>query len=149
MMFNVDVKFNDSYYKKLGLTKKSSYENTLDTAVDHTLHDAENTMRREAPIDTGNLRRSISKYKPKKCQGQIHSSLKNPAYWVYVQYGHGVITPKKGKYLRFKDEHGKNIFVKKISAKAPNPFVTRTAKKVGPNLSKYVHEELRNNGVIE
>ena len=123
MMFSVDVKFDDSYYKKLGLHKKAGYKDVLDIAVDHTLHDAENTMRREAPIDTGNLRRSISKHKPNKCQGQIHSSLKNPAYWVYVQYG-----------------------TSKMSA---NPFVTRTAKKVGPNLSKYVHEELKNQGITD
>lgn len=122
-MFSVDIKFNQSYYDKLGLSKKSNYEDAFDRAVDHTLHDAENTMRREAPIDTGNLRRSISKNKPNKCQGEIRSSLKDPAYWIYVQYG-----------------------TRKMNA---NPFVTRTAKKVGPNLSKYTKEELRNCGVLD
>ena len=123
MRFGVDIKFNESYYKKLGLNKQNGYEEALDIAVYHTLHDAENTMRREAPIDTGNLRRSISRHKPNKCQGEIRSNLKNPAYWIYVQYG-----------------------TSKMSA---NPFVTRTAKRVGPNLSKYVHEELKNQGITD
>lgn len=120
--FSVDIKFDDSYFKKLGL-KEGGYEDALDTAVDHTLHDAENTMRREAPIDTGNLRRSISKFKPGKCQGQIHSSLHNPPYWIYLQYG--------------------------TSKMSSNPFVTRTARKVGPKLTRYIHEELKNSGVFE
>ena len=75
MRFGVDIKFNESYYKKLGLNKQNGYEEALDLAVDHTWHDAENTMRREAPIDTGNLRRSISRHKPNKCQGEIRSNL--------------------------------------------------------------------------
>lgn len=119
--FSVDIKFDDSYFQKLGL--KEGYEDALDTAVDHVLNDAENTMRREAPIDTGNLRRSISKFKPGKCQGQIRSSLHNPPYWIYLQWG-----------------------TSKMNA---NPFVTRTARKVGPRLTKYVHEELKNNGVLD
>ena len=120
--FSVDIKFDDSYFKKLGL-KEGGYEDALDTAIDHTLDDAENTMRREAPIDTGNLRRSISKFKPGKCQGQIHSSLHKPPYWIYLQYG--------------------------TSKMSPNPFVTRTARKVGPKLTRYIHDELKNSGVLE
>lgn len=150
--FSIDIKFDDSYFKKLGL-KGEGYEDALDTAVDHTLDDAENTMRREAPIDTGNLRRSISKFKPGKCQGQIHSSLHNPAYWIYIQYGtqaHAVKARKK-PYLKFKTKDGKWHSVKevKIPARAPNPFVTRTARKVAPRLTQYVHEELKNSGVVE
>lgn len=118
--FSVDIKFNDSYYKKLGLDGKAGYENALDSAVDHAIHDAENIMRREAPIDTGNLRRSIHKNKPRKCQGEIRQH--GAPYWVYLQYG-----------------------TSKMSA---NPFVTRTARKVSPKLQQYVLEELKRLGVI-
>lgn len=118
---SIDIKFNKSYFKKLGLDKKSGYDDALDVAVDHTIHDAENICRREAPIDTGNLRRSIHRNKPGKCQGELRA--RGAPYWVYVQYG-----------------------TRKMSA---NPFVTRTARRVKPNLQKYVLEELERANILE
>lgn len=119
--FSVDIKFNDSYYKKLGLDKKAGYDDALDIAVDHAIHDAENIARREAPIDTGNLRRSIHKRRPSKCQGEL--TARGAPYWVYLQYG-----------------------TSKMSA---NPFVTRTARKVKPKLTEYVLEELKRAGILD
>ena len=119
--FSVDIKFNDSYYKKLGLDKKAGYDDALDIAVDHAIHDAENIARREAPIDTGNLRRSIHKRRPGKCQGEL--TARGAPYWVYLQYG-----------------------TSKMSA---NPFVTRTARKVKPKLTEYVLEELKRAGILD
>lgn len=118
--FSVDIKFDDSYFKKLGLKNHDGYEDVLDRALEHTLHDAENISRREAPIDTGNLRRGISKHHPRKCEGAIIS---RAPYWVYLQYG--------------------------TSKMSPNPFVTRTARKVGPRFTKYIREEFKNKGIIE
>lgn len=119
-MMEIELKFDDSFYKKLGMSGED-YSDVVDGVIDHLIHDAENTMRREAPIDTGNLRRSISKHKPAKCVGEIRSSLKNPAYWIFLQYG---------------------------TSKMPaNPFVTRTAKAVVPNIKKYVEEELHSRGI--
>lgn len=119
--FSVDINFNDSYFKKLGLKNNAGYDDALNMAVDHAIHDAENICRREAPIDTGNLRRSIHKNKPKKCQGELKSH--GAPYWVYVQYG-----------------------TSKMSA---NPFVTRTARKVKPKLKDYVLEELKRVGILD
>lgn len=116
--FSVNIKFDESYFKKLGL--KEGYGEAIDVAVDHTLHDAENISRREAPIDTGNLRRGISKYHKEKCEGAIIS---RAHYWVYLQYG-----------------------TSKMNA---NPFVTRTANKVGPRFTKYIHEEFKNRNIID
>lgn len=113
-MITVDVKFSDSFHKKLD---SNTFKTALDRAIDHTISDAENTCRREAPVDTGNLRRSIHKNKPGHCVGEIRS---RAHYWVYVQYG--------------------------TSKMKANPFVTRTANQVGPNLSKYVIDELKNMG---
>lgn len=118
--FSVDIKFNESYYKKLGLTKKAGFDDALDKAVNHAIHDAENICRREAPIDTGNLRRSIHKHKRGKCQGEL--TARGAPYWVYLQWG-----------------------TSKMSA---NPFVTRTAGQVKPKVSQYVLEELKNAGVL-
>lgn len=116
--FSVDIKFDDSYFEKLGLNDE--YVDAIDKGVVHTLHDAENTSRREAPIDTGNLRRGISKYHREKCEGAIIS---RAPYWVYLQYG--------------------------TSKMSPNAFVTRTAKKVGPKLPQYIHEEFKNKNIID
>ena len=109
---SIDVKF----YKKLD---HASYEKALEKATDHTTSDAENTCRREAPIDTGNLRRSITKNKPEPGTGELKSGA---PYWGYVQYG-----------------------TSKMSA---NPFVTRTANTIVPNVKKYTVDELKNRGVL-
>lgn len=119
--FSIDIKFNPSYFKKLGLDKKHGFDDALDVAVDHAIHDAENICRREAPIDTGNLRRSIHKRRFGKCQGEL--TARGAPYWVYLQYG-----------------------TSKMDA---NPFVTRTARKVKPKVQEYVLEELRNAGILE
>lgn len=145
--FSIDIKFNESYFKKLGLSNKAGFDDALDTAVDHSIHDAENICRREAPIDTGNLRRSIHKRKPGKCQGELHA--RGAPYWVYIQYGHGEITPKNGKFLKFKNKKGEDIFVKRIPPRSPNPFVTRTAHRIKPKVSEYVIEELKKAGILE
>lgn len=119
--FSIGIKFNESYFKKLGLSNKAGFDDALDTAVDHSIHDAENICRREAPIDTGNLRRSIHKRKPGKCQGELHA--RGAPYWVYLQYG--------------------------TSKMDPNPFVTRTAHRIKPKVSEYVIEELKKAGILE
>lgn len=130
---SVKVAFSDDYHKKLGFKNKKYFYKVIDPAVDHTLHDAENIIKREAPRPghsmsksippykpTGNLQRSFHKNKPSKGSGELKS--KAP-YWVYVQYG---------------------------TSKMPaNPFVTRTARKVSPNLQKYVLEELKRANIIE
>lgn len=119
--FSIDIKFNDSYFKKLGLDKKHGFDEALDNAVDHVIHDAENIARREAPIDTGNLRRSIHKRKRGKCQAEL--TAREAPYWVYLQYG---------------------------TSKMPaDPFVTRTAHRVKPKVKEYVLEELKNIGVLD
>lgn len=117
---SINIDFKDSYYKKLGLKSRKGFDDALNNAVDHTIHDAENVCRREAPIDTGNLRRSIHKNKPRPCVAELRS--RGAPYWVYLQWG-----------------------TSKMSA---NPFVTRTARKVCPRLSEYVLEELKRNGTL-
>ena len=119
--FSVDIKFDDSYYKKLGLKNKHGFDEAIDKAVDHATHDAENICRREAPIDTGNLRRSIQKNK--RGQGQGELTARGAPYWVYLQYG--------------------------TSKMEANPFVTRTARRVKPKLQQYVIEELKRAGVLD
>lgn len=118
--FSAKIEFSDDYYKKLGLKDQNEFNRIIDPAVNHALHDAENICRREAPIDTGNLRRSIHKNKRGLGRGELRS---RAHYWVYLQYG---------------------------TSKMPaNPFVTRTVKKVSPELKKYVLEELERSGVLK
>ena len=122
-MIDIDVKLEESFYKKLGLRGKS-YEDALDRAIDHALSDAVNICRMEAPIKTGQLRRKTDKNKPQKCVGEVINTARNgngEPYWQYVQYG--------------------------TSKMHANPFVTRTAKQIKPKLPQYVKEEIKNMGV--
>lgn len=137
-LFTVNVDFSDSYYKKLGLKSGAKFEDAIDRGIDHTLSEAENIIKREVPRPghsmsrsvppykpTGNLQRSIHKYKKKKCSGELRSNARSNGtlYWQFVQYG---------------------------TSKMPaNPFVTRTARKIAPKLKEYVHEELSSLGVFE
>lgn len=132
----LSVKFSNSYYKKLGLNG-SSYEDALDRAIDHSLSEAENIIKREVPRPghsmsrsippykpTGNLQRSIHKTKKSKCSGELRSNARSKGvlYWQFVQFG---------------------------TSKMPaNPFVTRTAVIVAPKLKEYLHEELVSMGVL-
>ena len=158
----VDINFTPSYFKKLGL-KTDGYEDAIDRAVDHGLHESEVVIKKEAPRPghgrgkyyqpTGNLQRSISKRKTKKCQGELISSLKNPAYWVYVQYGTGAhtIKAKNGKFLVFETPEGKVIRTKKVEhpGMPANPFITRTKNKVLPKMKEYFIEEFKREGIID
>lgn len=47
--FSIDIKFNPSYFKKLGLDKKHGFDDALDVAVDHAIHDAETSAVEKHP----------------------------------------------------------------------------------------------------
>ena len=125
-------------FKKLGLKNGAGFEDACDKAVDHSLSDAENIIKREVPRPghsmsranppykpTGNLQRSIHKTKKKKCSGELRSNARSNGvlYWPFVQYG---------------------------TSKMPaNPFVTRTVNKVAPKVKKYLHDELDAMGIFD
>ncbi|MBQ9024754.1 MAG: HK97 gp10 family phage protein [Methanobrevibacter sp.] len=149
---SLDVKFNDSYYRKLGL-KKKRFEDMISETLDYGLNEANNIARREAPILTGNLRRSITKRKPSPLIGELHSNARSNGrtYWQDVQYGTAAhtITPKNGKFLAF-EVNGKKVFARKVNhpGTAPNPFVTRTLHKSIPKFKEYYHQVLSENGLL-
>lgn len=156
--FSVDISFNDSYYKKLGLKNGKGYEDVLEASVDHALHDADTIIKREVPRPghgrgkyykpTGNLQRSIHKEKPTRVSGILRTIV---PYWVYVEYGtHAhTIKPKKGEFLKFTNHEGEEVYAKEvhIPSMPANPFVRRTAKKVKPKFLKYVEEEFAKRGI--
>lgn len=156
--FSIDIKFNDSYYKKLGLNNE--YENILSDSVDHALHDADTIIKREVPRPghgrgkyyepTGNLQRSFRKVKTGRLSGILRT---NVFYWVYVEYGTPAhkIKARKGKVLVFEGHDGKLVYTKEVSIPTmpANPFVRRTAKKVKPLFLKYVKEAFQRNGITK
>jgi len=149
---SLDVKFNNSYYRKLGL-KKKGFEQMIGETLDYGLNEANNIARREAPIKTGNLRRSITKRKPSILVGELHSNARSNGrtYWQDVQYGTAphTITPKNGKFLVF-EKDGKTIYARKVNhpGTAANPFVTRTLNKSIPKFKEYFHQVLSENGLL-
>lgn len=111
------VEFNGAYDN---VFKKPIVKEALKGTLDHAIHDAENICKREAPLDTGNLRNSIHKVKGRGLTRRLKQH--GAPYWIYVQAG-----------------------TSKMSA---NPFVTRTANKIKPKLNEYVTEELERLGVM-
>lgn len=60
-MIDIKIDFSDAYFKKLGL-KGAGYDKVVqDTLLTASVR-AEETIRREAPVKTGNLRRSINHF---------------------------------------------------------------------------------------
>lgn len=95
MSINVKVDFNESYFRKLGLNK-GSYKQVITQTMTTGAVKAEEITRREAPVKTGNLRRSINHFVKGSSESGV---LQHGAdYWVGVEYGTGphVITPKGG-----------------------------------------------------
>lgn len=124
MAYQLKVDFSDQYFKKLGL--KEGYDKVLADTLLLSSVQAEGLIRREAPVDTGNLRRSVQHFT--KGSKEAGVSARGAKYWVDIEYGTAphVITPKKSKALRFqigKDE----VYAKKVQhpGTAPNPFVKR------------------------
>jgi HK97 gp10 family phage protein len=102
--------------------------------------------KREAPVRTGNLRRSIEMiYKPISI-----SVTPKSAYSYFVHFGTGLfgdrkdlIRPKRAKVLAFK-AGGKMIFAKYTKGQKPNAFVERTAQGVQPKINSIFDETLKN-----
>lgn len=111
-MINIDVELEDSFYKKIN---HETVEKAIERGLDHGINECENTCKREAPIDTGNLRRSIHKHNAGKGVRELHCT--GAPYWVYVQYG--------------------------TSKMYADPFVSITAEIVGPKIPRYVRDELK------
>lgn len=102
--------------------------------------------KREAPVRSGNLKRSIElAYKP------IGVTIRPKSKYAYfVHFGTGLygerkdlIRPKRAKVLAFK-VGGKMVFVKSTKGQRPNPFVERTAKGVQPKINSIFDKTLKN-----
>ena len=124
---NVDVDFSDRYKKIVG----SKYDEIVDEVLTRTIVEADSICQREAPVDTGTLRRSIGTAHPKKGTVCLTSNVK---YWAAVQYGTSAhtIRAKNKKLLAWQCEDKKWHFARKVNhpGTEANPFVTRTVKKL-------------------
>lgn len=155
--FGAYVSFNDSYFKKLSLNNE--YKEIIEDAVDHTLNDADNIIKREVPRPghgtgkyykpTGNLQRGIHKEKISNFSGILRT---NVPYWVYVEYGTHAhkIKAKQGKVLVFEGHDGELVYTTEVNIPAmpANPFVRRTAKKVKPKLKEYIDTGFKERGIV-
>lgn len=78
-----------------------------------------NQSKREAPVDTGNLRRNI-KYKV-EADGSQAEIKANTDYALFQEEGTGIygkrgtyITPRRGKFLRFKVKSGDYVYARRV-----------------------------------
>lgn len=102
MSMTIKVDFSDHFKKVVG----AKIDEIADKALVRTIVEADGICQREAPVDTGTLRRSIGTSHPN--MGTVCLTC-GVHYWYYNQYG--------------------------TSKMKANPFVTRTAKGImGKNL---------------
>lgn len=129
-MLSVEINISKGLEKMLD---SSNYSKVTQDTLLRTAVKAEEITRREAPIDTGNLRRTINHFAKPKESG-VYTKAK---YWVMVEYGtkpHN-ITPKNPKgFLAWKTKGGKGEWVRAKQVRhpgnEPNPFVKRSLNKV-------------------
>lgn len=75
---------NESFYRKVNAVRLRS---ALEKSVRQTMYDLMRESMKEAPVDTGNLRRSHS-IDVRLGSDMIEGLLKNSAnYWMYVNFG--------------------------------------------------------------
>ena len=104
---------NDSLHKKLS---QARMRNAVQKSVKQTMYDLMKASMKEAPVDTGNLRRSHS-VDVRLGSNTVEGLLKNSTnYWQYVQFG--------------------------TSRMDANDFVTRAFESVAParKVSDYFHQ---------
>lgn len=147
MSINVNVDFSDKYKKIVG----AEYDKIVDEVLTRTIVEADSICQREAPVDTGTLRRSIGTLHPNMGTVCLTAGVK---YWVNVQYGTSAhtITPKSKSFLAWQGKDKKWHYARKVNhpGTKANPFVTRTVKKVkGKRLFETnLHEILAMKGII-
>jgi hypothetical protein len=55
-----------------------------------------------------------------------------------IEFGHGIIYPKKGKFLRWKGKDGKWVFARSVKAQPPRPFLVPAFQRYAPELVKKI-----------
>lgn len=100
MSMSIKIEFGKHFDKVVN----ARIDEIADKALQRTIVEADSICQREAPVDTGTLRRSIGTAHPNMGTVCLTCGVK---YWVYNQYG--------------------------TSKMKANPFVTRTAKQIISN----------------
>ena len=131
MSINVDIEFSKRYKDIMG----AKYDEIADEVLTRTIVEADAICQREAPVDTGTLRRSIGILHPDFCRVCLTAAVK---FWRYVQYGTSAHT------IRHRARK-----VNHPGTKA-NPFLTRTVKKIKANklFERNLEEILRMKGIL-
>ncbi|MCC9261561.1 MAG: HK97 gp10 family phage protein [Methanobrevibacter woesei] len=148
-MIDIKIDFSDAYFKKLGL-KGAGYDKVVQNTLLTASVRAEETIRREAPVKTGNLRRSINHFTNGSTTGVL---ARGAPYWVNVEYGTSphVITPVNADFLHFKIGN-QDIFTKKVQhpGNKPNPFVKRSLNTMKSRgiFQECLRHSLSRNGMI-
>jgi HK97 gp10 family phage protein len=107
-----------------------------------------NYSKEKAPVDTGNLRRNI-KYKVDNNGNQ--SEIKaDTDYALFQEMGTGIyggktrmITPKRAKYLVWKDKSGKTIFAKSVKGVKGKKYMEQGSEEL-KRRNKDINDKLYN-----
>lgn len=104
---------------------------------------AEGTAKEKAPIDDGFLRGSIHSKVGRVGSEMIGVVGTNLEYAPYQEHGTGIygpkgapITPKRGKFLRFKTKSGQVVFARSVKGTRAKKFMAAGMEAVKHNLGK-------------
>lgn len=144
MSMSINIQFSKHFDKVVG----ADIAKIADDALQLTIVEADGICQMEAPVKTGNLRRSIGTSHPGMCRVCLTS---NAEYWRTIQYGSAAHTIT-GNPLAWEGKDGKMHFAKRVNhpGTQANPFVTRTAKRIiGENLiQKNIQDRLLAEGIM-
>lgn len=119
--------------KDLTVAVGGSVRANTKTLVASVTAQTEHLARAYAPVDTGQLRGSISSYTVNGGMGGVVTA--SSAHASFVEFGTGtrgefpgqviIIRPRNGKYLRWTDKSGKVHFARQVRSPgmAPRPFM--------------------------
>lgn len=129
--------------KKVEKFASGDFTKVMDNAMTKLGLEAERTAKKEAPVDTGTLRRSIGMQKPKPDTVNITGA----EHWVYAQYGTSAHDIEGNPWLYW---DGADHPVHKVHhpGTTANPFVTRTANYISTKMDSIFYDELRANGYV-
>lgn len=104
---------------------------------------AEAAAKEQAPIDDGLLRGSITSKVTKDGAELVGIVGTNLDYAPYQEYGTGIygpkgapITPKRGRFLRFKTKAGQVVFARSVRGTRPRKYMAKGLLAVKNNIQK-------------
>ncbi len=144
LTLKIDKRLQDRLTKSL---KTLGNVRIYDIAVGQALAQGVRTVQEKTPVNKvrgagivrGNLRKQWKLTHP----GALKYTIENPvSYGVFVEKGHGIIRPKRKKFLRFRVQGGAIVFTKKVRAVKGVFMLKSSLNEIGSRIVKALTDTL-------